>query len=350
VNVHDVDLTPTSPYVGKFLGYKLDKGHLNVEVNYVMTDRKINASNLLVLDQFTLGQSVDSPDATKLPVKLAIAILKDRNGKIELEVPIEGNLDDPNFHYGPVIMHTIENIIVKMVTSPFAALGSIFGGKSDEVDHQDFTPGSATLTASDVDKLDVLLSGLNERPGLQLGIEGGYDEVKDTEAIRAQKLEKALHRQKWELLRKSEQDRISPDEVSLPPDERADILKKMYNAIIASQGTNAIVTKPPSFQPGAAKKPGEPDEDNATEKGATALAGSFGPGRTAAFGTSVEWTVLATMPVAPEDLKQLAAARAKEVQQKLIATGKIEAARVSLAEAASGSTSNQASRVYFHLE
>ena len=133
ISLTDVDLIPTSPYAGKFLGYRLNRGKLGLQIQYEVSQRKLNAKNIVVLDQFTLGERVDSPDAVKLPIRLAIALLKDRNGRIELDVPIEGNLDDPQFHFGKVIFHVLGNIITKMVTSPFAALGAVFGAKGGEV-------------------------------------------------------------------------------------------------------------------------------------------------------------------------------------------------------------------------
>ena len=192
VAVKNVDLNPAGPYSGKFLGYGLRKGKLNVEMNYQMTDRKIKAQNVVMLDQFTLGDKVASPDATKLPVKLAVAILKDRNGRIELDVPIDGDLDDPKFRLSKVITHTIMNVITKIVTSPFAALGKLFGGKGEDVRFQEFDPGTAELTAASIDKLGAIVNALYERPGLELEIEGSIDPQSDRDVLRHQKLEKEL--------------------------------------------------------------------------------------------------------------------------------------------------------------
>ena len=143
--VKNVDLTPTSPYVGKFAGYRLAKGKLEMNLAYHIHERQIKAENLIILDQFTFGEKVNSPDATKLPVRLAIAILKDRNGKIQLDVPVEGSLDDPQFQLHKVIVHAIGNILTKIATSPFSVLGALFGGKGEEISYQDFTPGGYEL-------------------------------------------------------------------------------------------------------------------------------------------------------------------------------------------------------------
>ena len=100
VSLKEMDLLPGDPYSGKYLGYRLKKGKLSAQLTYQVTDRKLKSENRLTLDQLTLGQKVESADATKLPVRLAIALLKDRDGKIALEIPVNGSLDDPQFNLG----------------------------------------------------------------------------------------------------------------------------------------------------------------------------------------------------------------------------------------------------------
>ena len=146
--VKNVDLTPTSPYVGRFAGYRLAQGKVEMTLAYHLYERKLKSANLIVLDRFTFGEKVNSPDATKLPVSLAIAILKDRDGKIKLDVPIEGSLDDPQFRLHKVIVSAIVNMLTKIATSPFSALGAVFGGRGEEIRYQDFAPGSAELQAA----------------------------------------------------------------------------------------------------------------------------------------------------------------------------------------------------------
>jgi hypothetical protein len=290
---------------------------------------------------------VESPDAVKLPIRLAIALLKDRNGKIELDVPIEGNLDDPQFHFGKVISHVIVNIITKMVTSPFAALGAVFGGKGEEVSYQDFAPGSAALQQANLEKLDTLLHGLEERPGLQLEIEGSYDPVGDLEALRKQKLQAKFRRQKWAILPKSDQARLKPEQVALSPEEYTVLLKSEYAAIqgrMEKSGTNAA---PSSERTAVRQRP--ISKASPWDKGATALVNAP-VSEPVTPTTQIEREVLETINVSDNELNQLATTRAREVQQKILESGKIEASRVSLAKPAAGSVTNQASRVYFHLQ
>jgi hypothetical protein len=351
VSLTDVDLVPTSPYAGKFLGYRLNRGRLGLQVQYEVSQRKLSAKNVVVLDQFTLGERVDSPDAVKLPIRLAIALLKDRNGKIELDVPIEGNLDDPQFHFGKVIFHVLGNIITKMVTSPFAALGAVFGGKGEEVSYQDFAAGSMELQQANLEKLDTLMHGLEERPGLQLEIEGSYDPVADLEALRRQKLHAKFRRQKWAILPKTEQARLKPEQVALSPDEYAVLVKSEY-AAIQSRGEKSGQSPIQKTAPSAERTPARPkpvSKASPSDKGATALVNAP-VSEPLTPTTHVEREVLETIKVSDNELNQLAAARARQVQQKILESGKIEASRISLANSETGASTNQASRVYFHLQ
>jgi len=144
ISVKDVDLTPTSPYSGKFAGYRIARGKLNLDLAYKLVGEKLSSKNVITLDQFTFGEKVDSAEATHLPVRLAIAILKDREGKIVLDVPIEGSIDDPQFRIGKVVTRAVLNILTKVATSPFSLLGAAFGG-GEELSYQGFAFGSAEL-------------------------------------------------------------------------------------------------------------------------------------------------------------------------------------------------------------
>jgi hypothetical protein len=148
----------------------------------------LTASNRIVVDQFTFGEKTDSPDAVKLPVKLAVAILKDVNGQIKLDVPITGRIDDPKFDYWPAVWHVLRGLFTKIFTAPFSMLGSMFGGGGEELSWQEFAPGRAELQTNEVTKLDVLARALTERPGLNLEITGSIDPVRDVEPLKRQKL------------------------------------------------------------------------------------------------------------------------------------------------------------------
>ena len=147
VSSKDIDLTPLSPYCGKYAGYVLDKGKLDLDLQYKVAQRKLASTNLIKVNQFTFGEATESKDATKLPVKLGLAVLQDPDGLIELDVPVEGNVDDPDFRLGKVIWRAIGNVLLKAVTSPFTLLGKMFGGGSEKLDVIDFQAGAAAPDA-----------------------------------------------------------------------------------------------------------------------------------------------------------------------------------------------------------
>jgi len=139
--------------------------------------------NEILVEQLILGERVESPDATELPVSLAVALLKDSNGNIELDIPVEGDLNDPHFDYGKVVSDQMSKIITNIVSSPFAALGSLVGGSGEELSYIEFEFGSATLRPEQMEKLDKLAKALQERPGLRLEIRGRADKENDWSAL-----------------------------------------------------------------------------------------------------------------------------------------------------------------------
>jgi len=341
VKFTEVDLSPTSPYSGKFLGYKLNRGKLGLQMEYQVSQRQLRAKNVVVLDQLTLGEKVASTNATKLPVKLGVALLKDRNGKIEIELPIEGNLDDPEFHYGAAILHVLGNLVTKLITSPFAALSGLFGGSSDEdVSFQEFAPGSAVIEAAGARKLETLVNGLYERPTLELKIKGSFDPMADADGLRRKKIEQKLRQEKWTGLRKSEQARMTPEQVPLSPQEYAAGLKEAYDA--------ALKARPATNAPPGASGAGSGSPPLDTDKGASVLL-QKGPPPAKSNASEMEQVVFASMPIAQAELEKLADARAGVVKQRILDFGKIDAARLSVAEPSNDET-NRASRVFFLLE
>ena len=187
-----LELTTMTPYSGHFAGYKIDKGKLSVDLSYKIDQRKLNAEQHFVIDQLQLGDAVDSPDAVHLPLKLAVALLKDRNGVIDLPLPITGSLDDPQFKIGPIIWHALVNLLEKAVVAPFAAIGRLFGGHGEEMKFIDFAPGSAALDASSKEKLDALTKALQEHNQLQLDVPIVYSQELDGPVLAKQKLDQKL--------------------------------------------------------------------------------------------------------------------------------------------------------------
>ncbi len=145
IKISDIELSSLTPYSGKYIGYEIAKGKLQLDLNYQVKDNKINATNDVLLDKLTFGESVDSDDATSLPVKFALSIITDKNNQVKLSVPISGDLNDPNFSIGGAIVTVLKNIFTKVVTSPFSFIASIYGA-TEELKTVEFTAGSATLS------------------------------------------------------------------------------------------------------------------------------------------------------------------------------------------------------------
>ena len=164
-----VELTSATPYSGRFAGYKIEKGKLSVDIDYKIENRQLTAAHKFVIDQLELGERVESPDAIHLPLKIAIALLKDRNGVIDIDLPVTGSLDDPQFKIGPLIWKAVLNLLGKIATAPFALLGHLFGG-GEQMNYIDFHPGSAVLDASEHDKLVALVKALEEKEKLELDV------------------------------------------------------------------------------------------------------------------------------------------------------------------------------------
>ena len=185
----DIDLPAFTPYAGKYAGYRIARGALTMDVSYKLENRKLSAQNHFLVDQFELGEKVDSKDATKLPVRLAVSLLKDRNGLIDLDLPIEGSLDDAKFRLGKVIWKVLGNLIGKAATAPFALLGKVFGGGSgQELSYVDFEGGTDALDETARKKLDGLAKALSDRPALKLDVTGRSSGAKDVEALQRLRL------------------------------------------------------------------------------------------------------------------------------------------------------------------
>jgi outer membrane protein OmpA-like peptidoglycan-associated protein len=226
-SVHDMELAPLSPYSGKYVGYRIERGKLSFDVAYQLADRQLHAENRLVLDQLTFGEKVDSPSATSLPVQLAIALLKDRDGVIDINLPIGGSLDDPAFSVGGIIVKVLVNLITKAVTAPFALIGNLFGGSSEELSSLEFDPGLAIVDPAREASLKTLAKALSERPGLKLDVTGWADPVADRAALRRLRVDARLRTLKRNDLAARGM-ALDPAKVVVAPEEYAALVGRVY--------------------------------------------------------------------------------------------------------------------------
>ncbi len=225
--LNDFELSSLTPYSSKYAGYGIQKGKLSFDVKYKVENRKLTAENHLLLNQLTFGEKVESPDATQLPVMLAVALLKDRNGNIDISLPISGSLDDPQFSVGGIIVKVIVNLIVKAVTAPFALIGSLFNG-GEELAYLEFDYGKAEIPASGAAKLENLAKALHDRPGLKIEIAGQVDPGLDSEGLKRVMLERKVKTQKFNELQGKGSDVASLDQVKVEAAEYAKYLARAY--------------------------------------------------------------------------------------------------------------------------
>jgi hypothetical protein len=303
-----VDLTPLGPYGGKFLGYGIQKGKLELDLRYKVVERNLAGANVIRVNQFTLGEKTDSPDATKLPVRLALALLQDRNGVILLDVPVEGNLDDPEFRLGRVIWRAILNVLGKIATSPFRALAALAGGDDADLSMAEFEPGTATPAPSAEERFRLLAKSLQERPALALDLEGSADPEVDGMALRRAALERSLRHAKAASLRPVP----AVEEIALAPDERIRLVRTAYEAAFPRAPPKAGEVAPP---------PPTPQE--------------------------MEDRLVAAAELPPDALRTLVSERAQRARDALVAAG-LDPARIFLSEGAA-SANEKAPRVYFSV-
>jgi hypothetical protein len=264
-----------------------------ISLDYHVAGGKLDAKNRLTLDQFTFGEKVNSPEALKLPVKLAVALLKDRHGVIDIDLPISGSLDDPQFKLGRLILKTLGNLIVKAVTAPFSLIAKAFGG-GDEQSFVEFPGGLARLEGRAADKIKAVARALHERPGLSFEVEGQADPQKDPAGLRQELYERRLRGQKVKAIVEAGGAAPAAETVRVEADERPRLIESVYRA--------EPFAKP--RKPDGSEKPLPPPE--------------------------MEKLILANLRVQQDDLRQLALRRANAVKEALVKAAPDAAARVFL--------------------
>lgn len=311
-----VELPRLTPYSVKYAGYPITRGRLSMDVHYLVEHNKLRAENHLFLDQLTFGKRVESPTATKLPVELAVSLLKNSRGEIDINLPISGSLDDPQFSLGGIIVQAIVNLLTKIVTAPFTALSAAFGGDAD-LGHAGFSPGSAQIPEAEVKKLETLAKALNDRPALRLDVTGRAVAGVDTEPLRLVKFDAKLRAAKVrEIVRGGAN--VDPATVKIAPEERERLIGRVYD-------DEKIPDKPRNFL-GIAKTIPAAD---------------------------MEKLIMATITVTEEDLRQLANDRAAAVRDRLSEQGKVPRERLFLVAPlldASGDDKLPPTRVDFSLK
>jgi hypothetical protein len=192
VSFENISVPKFSPYSIPFAGREVANGKLDLKLGYKVKDGELAGENSIILRDFELGKAVPHPDAMDLPLGLAVALLKDVNGKIDIDLPVRGNINDPDFSYGGVILSALGKLLVKVVLSPFTALASLLGIEASELEHMKFLDGRFDLTPPELEKTAKLAEALSLRPELQLSIAGVSDAVADGLAIRTAEVDRVL--------------------------------------------------------------------------------------------------------------------------------------------------------------
>jgi hypothetical protein len=227
-SAHDVELPNISPYSTKYAGYPITKGKLNVDLHYTLADEKLTANNHLFIDQLTFGDHVDNATATKLPVRLAVSLLKNSKGEIDVNIPVSGSLSDPQFSIGALVWTAILHLVERAVTAPFSLIANAFGGKNpEELGYVEFDPGSATLSDAANEKLDTIAKALADKPSITLEISARVDPALDEPGLRAAYVDRQVRLSKMQDA-KEDNPNINPSSIPISADEYSKFLTKAY--------------------------------------------------------------------------------------------------------------------------
>lgn len=301
----NIDLNSLTPYSGKFVGYKIQSGKLSMDLKYNISKASLIGSNKINIDTLTLGDTVESPDAVSLPLELAIALLKDSNGQIDIDLPVTGDMNNPKFSYGGVIWGAIGNMITGIVTAPFRFLGSMLGIDGDELKSIDFDKGSYLVISTEHEKLNNLQKILEKRPAIKLSITPGYDSMFDV----AQ-----LQNQEFDVTIKTELPKTKVDANSTKEDIYGIALKNLYTKEFTQakymQLKNTFTTVVKNNDKNATKAKPKPTLD------------------VIGLNKKMQNELTLNIKISKEKLENLANKRADSLKSELVKTYKIDAKRI----------------------
>ena len=308
----NVEMKPFTPYSATFAGRKIASGKLNLNLEYKIQNSELLGENKVLLEQFTLGERVEAPDAIRLPLDLAIALLTDAQGKIDVAVAVHGNVDHPDFKYGRVIWQAFVKLITKVVTTPFRALGNLFGDKGEQMDAIAFNPGSARLLPPEQEKLKEVSEALKKRPQLRLIVEGRFDPKMDGKALRIKGAGRALYEQMGVKLTPEEK----PGPITFDSAKTQKALEKLLET---RSGDTAISDFETQYEKATGKK---------AKRTNFAMAVIGWASSDTAFYQAMFKELVKLEPLTDNDLKELALRRAEEIIKELKTTGGLDDIRV----------------------
>ena len=312
LSFRNLEMTNLTPYTAKFLGYRMDSGKLSVDLNYLIKDRQLQGDNRILLDKLTLGDKIESPDAIDAPLELAIALLQDSDGRIDLGLPVTGDLNDPQFSYGHLIWKAIGNLLTGIVSAPFRALGAAMGIEGDDLDTLVFEPGSSVLAPPEQEKLKTVSQILAKRPKLLLEIVPRFDPKADIQALQRHQLQVALLQQMG---------------VTIKPGRKLDPISlsdaRVHKAMESLYGAQFSAAK--LAEKKAARKAGKAAEKTAGKETNPAAAASG-----EVFYKTLYQELLVVQSVPKQVLSELALQRGKVILEELTVQNKMPGSRVKL--------------------
>jgi hypothetical protein len=297
-------MSDLSPYSVEFAGRRIDEGKLGLDLEYVIENSRLAGRNDIVVSDLVLGEKVDSPNAVSLPLDLAVALLRDSEGVIDIELPVEGDVGDPEFRIGGVIWKAFTGLITRIVTAPFALLGSLVGSDADDFGQFEFLAGRADLTPPEVEKIGQLAEALQQRPQLALTIGGVYDAAVDTPMLQFFKLRAAA----FERLGRDPTEDSGANANEMLAAEFRDALEDLHRERFPDvdlETVRAAHRSAPADDP-----EGKPQLDEL------------------AYGADLRDRLLAAEPVSEDELRALAQARAATVREAFLATGTLGEGRL----------------------
>jgi hypothetical protein len=322
---HNIELPVFNPYSGRYAGYAIAKGKLSTELSYRIDHRALKADHHVVIDQLEWGEATDSKEKVPLPIRLATALLKDKDGVIDLDLPVVGSLDDPKFRIWPIVWQIIGNVIEKAVTAPFQLIGSLFAG-AEKAQFVDFTPGASSLPPGSPEALGIFAKALVERPAISLDIPAGPAIATDATGIADNRIDAAL-------MEKETRKGAPADITKLSLDDQHDRLEDLFSAKL---GKDPEFPEFPAdaLKAGANAKPARDEDDQKTF-------------------LEAEWMRAQLRPAFAPTQAELAAlglARATAVRDALLTGQSIDPARVFLATSLTASATDGHSRLELKLK
>jgi uncharacterized protein involved in outer membrane biogenesis len=312
----NVEMSSLTPYTGKFAGYRIASGRLSLDLHYLIKQSELKGSNQIILENLTLGEKVESPDAPNIPLELAVALLKDGDGRIDIGLPVSGNLDDPQFSYEDLIWKTLVNFFTKIVTSPFRALAGMFEVEKENLETIAFEPGKAVLPPPEREKVKTLSTALAKRPQLTLKIQGRFNPVEDGDALKSMAIRREIAGRAGRVVGTEEDAGLI--DVSNPLVQRAieTMVTERISADALAAAKESAAEQAPVTDKKAEKKQAEPLPSDQSRKLYTALLQKL----------------IETQAVTDARLNELARERAEAIRQEFVEAGTIDERRLTVLE------------------